>query len=74
VQTGRRTPCKQCCGEGLGDSDGQKAGYVPEVCCCRPEGQQYLGMHQKNGGQQTEGGDCPSLVLLYSAFVRFHLD
>jgi len=55
--------------KGLVGLDGQKAAYERTVCACSPEGQQYAGLHQKRGGQQGEGGDCP----LYSALVRPHL-
>ena len=42
-----------------------KTGHEPAVCSCSPEGQQYLGLHQKKGGQRGKGGDhspllCPS--------------
>jgi len=32
------------------------------VCACSPEGQWYSGFHQKRGGQQGQGGDCPPLL------------
>ena len=32
------------------------------MCTCSPEGQQYPGLHCKNGGQQGQGGDCPPLL------------
>jgi len=31
-------------------------------CTCSLEGQQYPEQHQKNGGQQDQGGDCSSLL------------
>lgn len=31
------------------------------ACTCSPESQVYPVLHQKRGGQQSEGGYCPSL-------------
>jgi len=39
-----------------------KAGYEPAMCACSTEGQQYPGLPQKRGGQQSEVGDCPPLL------------
>jgi len=33
------------------------AGYEPAVCPDSPERQLYLGLHQKNSGQQGKGDD-----------------
>ena len=32
------------------------------MCSCSSESKWYPGLHQKRGGQQGEGGDCPSLL------------
>ena len=32
------------------------------MCTGSLEGQRYPGLHQKKGGQQGQGGDCPSLL------------
>ena len=32
------------------------------MCALSLEGQQYLGLHQKRGGQQGKGGDYPSTL------------
>ena len=36
--------------------------YEPSMCTRSPEGQLYLGLHQKQCGQQVEGGDSPLLL------------
>ena len=33
-------------------------------CTCSLEGELYPWLHQKRGGQQEQGGDCPSLLHL----------
>lgn len=35
----------------------------PAMCTYRLEGQLYLGLHQKRGGQEGDGWDCPSFAL-----------
>ena len=40
----------------------RSCGYESAVCSCSLEGQQHLGLPPKRGGQQHEGGDCPSLL------------
>ena len=32
------------------------------MCPCSSESKWYLGLHQKRGGQQGQGGDCPPLL------------
>ena len=32
------------------------------MCSCSSESKRYPGPHQKRGGQQGHGGDCPSLL------------
>jgi len=39
----------------------------PAMCACSPEGQLYAGLHQNRGSRME------SIVLLYSALVRCHL-
>ena len=34
----------------------------PTMCTHSPEGQLYSGLHQKQRGQQVEGGDCAPLL------------
>ena len=46
----------------LGGPDGQKAEREPAVCACNPGSQMCSELHQKSGGQQGEGGDCPALL------------
>ena len=48
--------------KGLQGPDGQNAGHEPAMCICRPEVQPYPWLHQKRGGQQGEGDDCPILL------------
>ena len=43
------------CGEGPGCPGGQQVGPCGQ-------GQQYLGVHQEERGQQVEGGDTPSTL------------
>jgi len=43
-------------GEGLGDTHGRKAGHEPTMSARSPESQLYPGLHQKQRGQQVEGG------------------
>ena len=45
IQTGRRTPWEQACGEGLGGPGEWEAGHEPTVCACSLEGQLYPGLH-----------------------------
>jgi len=47
--------------EGLEGSGGWKVGHEPAVCAHSPEGQPYLGLHQKSG-QQVKGGDSAPLL------------
>ena len=35
--------------------------HEPAVCSCSSESRSYPGLHQMRGGQQGQGGDCPSL-------------
>jgi len=37
------------------------------VCSFSSKGQWYPGLHQKTGGQQGEGGDCPSVLWPHEA-------
>ena len=37
------------------------------MCSCSSESKWYPGLHQKNGGQQGEKGDCPSLLCPHEA-------
>ena len=46
---------------------GQTTGHEPAVSTHSPEGQQYLGLHQKRGGQLGDGRDCPPLLCLCEA-------
>ena len=34
----------------------------PAVCSCSSESKWYPGLHHERGGQQGQGGDCPSLL------------
>lgn len=58
----------QPCQGGCGDSGGWKDRQKPKVCSYNPEGQLYLGLHQKKGGQQREGGDCSPFALPWMVF------
>ena len=35
------------------------------MCACGLEGQLCSGLHQKRGGQQGKGGDCPPHEILF---------
>ena len=39
----------------------------PTVCFCNLESKWYPGLRQKRGGQQGNGGDCPSLICPHEA-------
>jgi len=53
---------EQPCPEGLGGTDGGKAGPDLAMCVPSPEGQLYPGLHQEKCGQQVQGGDSAPLL------------
>ena len=57
----------QPCRKELG---GWEAGHESAMCPCSPESQLYSGLHQKQHGQQGEGGDPAPLL----CSVRPHLE
>ena len=40
----------------------EKLNHHLAACACSPEGQMYPGLHQKQRGQQVEGGDSAPLL------------
>ena len=62
INTGwQRMDWEQPWGEGLGGAGWWEAQHNLSVWACRPEDQQYPGLHQKQCGQQVRGGDSASL-------------
>jgi len=53
---------EQPCGEEFGGTGGWKTECKPAMCACSPESQSYSGLHQKQCGQQVEGGGSPPLL------------
>ena len=62
AHAGRLRDWEQTCREGLGGTDGWKAGHEPTVCAHSPEDQPYTGLRQGKCGQQVEGGDSAPLL------------
>ena len=49
-------------GEGLGGAGWWEAQHDLAVYACSPEGQPYLGLHEKKHGQQVKGGDSAPML------------
>jgi len=60
------TESKGCKGEGLGDTDGKKAGHDVAMCACSPEGQPCPGLHQEKWASRSREVILP----LCAALVR----
>ena len=67
IQIGRITPWVQPCRDGFRGPGWWKTLYESAACACSPESQWYPGLHQKKGGQQGKGGDCPLLLCPHKA-------
>jgi len=53
---------KQSCQKWPGCNDEWEAEHEPATCPCNLEGQPYPGLHQKQHGQEVEGGDPTALL------------
>jgi len=62
IQAGEWRDWEQSCQEGLGDVDQPEAQHDPAMCARSPESQPHPGLHQKQHGQQVEGGDSAPLL------------